>query len=129
MTIGVAYGFIDCPKSLDEIKAVLPIAKNQSRVPSILELSVEEGLNPATSGILREGLQQPGFRRVLEAARYDELRYVFQAKYPGATNQLAATELGHVVNNLYKSDLYKDQTGPFKGAILYEDKGNWHMAE
>ncbi len=91
--IGKAYGFFDCRASIDEIQAEIPKVRSLVKVPSRLELSLQE-----QSGIGN--------------------KYLLTGSFPANDNGHSASELMAVFNQLYQTPLYRHRE-PFRGGIEY----------
>lgn len=111
---GRAYGFFYCNASPQAVRKELPKIRGLVHTPSPLELSLT-----GTRDV------PPGDKRLDALAREAEragLNYVVQAAYPGQTNSTAAKEVTPVLDQAYQSPLYNPNE-PFKGAVVYQEKG------
>ena len=117
---GKAYGFFYCTASKAEIEAELPTIRDCAQTPSQLELTLMEGVDKIKgNGNLMALAQQ---------AQDEGMRYVVEAKYQGATNQATANELADILNQTYQSPLYQPGE-PFRGAVVYEENGEYVFRE
>lgn len=133
---GEAYGFFKCNASNEEIKEYMPTILELAQTPSELELSLIEGIDKVDSSLthLVSKLGKESQSSTVELANLlnkfgDEIKklginYVFQAKYPHATNVQTANELADILNQTYNSPLYKTRE-KFFGEIIYKDKGRY----
>lgn len=120
MTIGKAYGFLDCNATLEDIRMELPDLRKAAQTPSELELFVMD--IPAQKGTATAlGVK-------INEARESGMKYVIDATYPRATNKMAADEVAGILNQAYNSPLYKEGK-EFSGAIIYEENGNYTFRE
>lgn len=120
---GVAYGFIRCDKSLNEIERTLPFIRKDARVPSKLELSVKEGISNVKGNKL---LHDTVVRDLKEEG---QCNYAFEARLQGVDNQDAAEELGAIFNQAYQSPLFEPRPQDFYATIVYERNGQYHELE
>jgi hypothetical protein len=115
-SIGRAYGFFYCNASKQEIETELPTIRDLVRTPSHLELSLIEGMDNL------KGDQR--LTTLAQEAKQDRINYVLEATYPGGNNKNTADEVAAILNQAYQSPLYKAKE-PFKGAIVYEENGEY----
>jgi len=115
-SIGRAYGFFYCDAQKEEIEAELPIISEMVQVPSQLELSLTEGLDNIKSG--------EKLTAIAQKAKREGMNYILQATNPSGTNKETADEIAAILNQAYQSPLY-EPNAPFKGAIVYEEKGEY----
>ena len=114
--IGKAYGFFYCNASKQEIETELPTIRELVRTPSQLELSLVEGMDNIK-----------GDKRLIalaQEAKRDGINYMLQTTYPNGTNKDTADEVAGILNQTYQSPLYKAKE-PFRGAIVYEENGEY----
>jgi len=114
--VGKAYGFFYCGASKEAIQAKLPTIRAIVRTSDKLELSLIEGMDNIKGDKRLTTLAQE--------AKQDGLNYMLQATYPNGTNKDAADEVSSILNQAYQSPLYRTKE-PFKGAIVYEEKGEY----
>lgn len=119
MTIGKAYGFLDCNATLEDIRMELPDLRKAVQTPSELELSV---MDIPTQNIAFS------LGTMICEARDSGMKYVIEATYPHATNKATADQLAGILNQAYNSPLYRESE-PFNGAIIYEENGNYIFRE
>jgi hypothetical protein len=115
-SVGKAYGFFYCNASKQEIKTELPTIRELVKTPSQLELSLTEGMD-----------NLKGDKRLIalaQEAKQDGINYMLQATYPNRTNKDTADEVASILNQAYQSPLY-EANAPFKGAVVYEEKGDY----
>lgn len=115
-SVGRAYGFFYCDASKQEIETELPTICELVRTPSQLELSLIEGMDNVKGDKRLTALAQE--------AEQDGINYMLQATYPNGTNRDTADEVASILNQAYQSPLY-EANAPFKGAIVYEEKGEY----
>ena len=115
-SVGRAYGFFYCNASKQEIETELPTIRELIGTPSQLELSLIEGMNNL------EGDER--LTALAQEAKQDGINYMLQATYPNGTNKGTANEVASILNQAYQSPLYQTNE-PFKGAIVYEEKGKY----
>ena len=113
---GKAYGFFYCNASKEAIKSELPTIRKLVKTPSKLELSLTEGIDNIKGDSKLMALAQE--------AKQDGINYVLEATYSNASNKQAADEVAGIINQAYQSPLYKDKE-QFKGAVVYENKGDY----
>lgn len=114
--VGRAYGFFYCGASKQEIETELPTIRELVKTPSQLELSLMEGMDNIKG--------DKGLTALAQEAKQDGINYMLQATYPNGTNKDTADEVASVLNQACQSPLYKAKE-PFKGAIVYEEKGKY----
>jgi len=136
---GVAYAFFDSPETREIIEKNLPMIRSMeyAQTPEELELTLSEGREGLTlDNKLTRELSIPRDYRVIpqgtgvdspELRPLADTRYVLQARYPGATNEQAASELADITN--FISWLDQRPGAHFRGAVLYEDKGRYVFRE
>jgi len=117
---GTAYAFFDCRASKDQIETELPNIRQCVKTPSKLELSLTEGVENLTGDTELVALAKE--------AKEGGMRYVLQAKYPGATNNQTADEVASIMNQAYQTPLYADKE-EFRGGIVYQEKGQYVFRE
>lgn len=115
-SVGKAYGFFYCDASKQEIERRLPRIRFNASTPSDLELSLIEGVDNLRGDSKLMALAQEAKQR--------GNNFVFEATYIGNTNRKTASELGDILNQVYQSPLY-EANAPFKGATVYEEKGDY----
>ena len=115
-SVGRAYGFFYCNASKQEIETELPTIRELVETPSQLELSLIEGMDNLKGDKRLTALAQE--------AKQDGINYVLQATYPNMTNKDTADEVASILNQAYQSPLYQAKE-PFRGAIVYEEKGKY----
>lgn len=113
---GKAYGFFYCNASKSAIESELPAIRKMVKTPSKLELSLTEGMDNLKGDSKLMALAQE--------AKQDGINYVLEATYSNASNKQAADEVAGILNQAYQSPLYKNKE-QFKGAVVYEDKGEY----
>jgi len=128
---GVAYAFFDSPETREVIEKNLPMIRSMeyAQTPQELELTLSEGTEGLTlDDKLQREIAIPRDYRVIpkgtgvdspESRPLADTRYVLQARYPGATNEQAASELADIINCV--SWLDQRPGAFFRGAILYAD--------
>jgi len=114
--VGKEYGFFYCNASKQEIETELPTIREMVRTPSQLELSLIESMDNMGGDERLTALAQE--------AKQDGINYILQAIYPNGTNRGTADEVASILNQAYQSPLYKAKE-PFKGAIVYEENGEY----
>ena len=119
--VGRAYGFFYCDVSKQEIETELPTIRELVKTPSQLELSLIEGMNNLKGDKRLTALAQ-------ELAEQDGINYVLKATYPSGTNRDTADEVASIINQAYQSPLY-ETNAPFKGAVVYEEKGDYFFRD
>lgn len=120
---GKAYAFFYCEAPKREIEETLPTIREFVQTPSELELHLLE--------ITQDPQVYPGkpqLSQIVAEAKLSGMRYFMEAKYPGATNEKTADELAAILNQAYQSPLYQEEE-PFRGAVVYEDKGEYIFRE
>ena len=115
-SVGGAYGFFYCNASKQDIEAELPTIRKLVKTPSQLELSLIEGMDNLKGD---ERLTALALK-----AKKDGINYVLQATYPNGTNKDTADEVATIINQVYQSPLYQAKE-PFRGAVVYEEKGEY----
>lgn len=115
-SVGRAYGFFYCNASKQEIETELPTIRELVRIPSQLELSLTEGMDNLKGDKRLTALAQE--------AKQDGINYVLQATHPNGTNKDTANEVASILNQAYQSPLYQAK-GPFRGAVVYKEKGRY----
>jgi hypothetical protein len=137
--VGRAYAFFDCDASKEQIEEAMPDIRRNVRISEGLQLLLQEGISGLElDAKLAECLRFPDDYRVMSSERFkqrgeaervplDSLRYAMTADYAGATNEDAAGELGDVMNAIHLS-CNRDQ-GLFRGAVVYEKDGEYHLRE
>lgn len=116
--IGKAYGFFDCRASKSEIEAELPTIRKLTRIPSEVDFSlypIEDTDNLGWDSELTS---------ISRDARNAGIKYALEAAYPGETNRKTAKEVAAVLINTYQSHLF-DEGEPFRGEIVFEEKGKY----
>ena len=111
---GKAYGFIKCDKSKAQIEALMPTIRNLARTPSMLELSIVEGIGHVRGD---EELHRTVVRDLREEGKCN---YAYEAKLPGATNEQTARELKDIFNTSYDSTLFEPRPSEVYGVVVYE---------
>src|SRR3989338_9890825 len=115
-TEGRAYGFFDSKLSKERIEAELPSIRNVARAPSVLELSLIEGVER-----LRGEL---ALMPIVGGAKEAGIRYVLKATYPGGTNRKTADEVADILNQVYQLPLHQDgEHVRWEG--VYKDRGRY----
>ena len=133
---GTSYAFFNCDATKQEIEKEMPKIRDFAQTPGELELLLHENTGklqldtklkqivstPRDSRILRSGVgvDSP------EVVPLEDLKYVLEAKYSGATNEETASELGDVMNYLSYSDV---NNLSFNGKIAYEKDGEYLFRE
>jgi hypothetical protein len=140
---GRAYAFFDCNVSRERIEEAMPKIRQYASSPSELELSLHEGLDKVEMDARLKWTitTRPGDFRLLHSgvavdtpeSRYlHEMRYAIVAKYPSQSNEKTAAELGDVLNQVYRLNS-QDNPIPgqlvFRGAVLYEKGGKYHLSK
>lgn len=120
---GKAYAFFYCEAPKREIEETLPTIRECVQTPSELELQLLE-----IAKELQIYPSEPKLTQIIEEAKNSGMRYFLEAKYLGATNEKTADELSAILNQAYQSPLYQEEE-PFRGAIAYEDKGEYIFRE
>lgn len=115
-TQGEAYGFFYCNASKQEIENELPTIRKLVKTPSQLELSLIEGMDNVRGDKRLNALAQE--------AKGNGINYVLKATQANGTNGETADEVSAILNQAYQSPLYKDKE-PFRGAIVYQEKGKY----
>jgi len=59
-----------------------------------------------------------------QKAKQHGINYVLEATDPKGTNRETADELASILNQAYQSSLYQAKE-PFKGAVVYEENGEY----
>ncbi len=111
---GRAYGFFYCSAPPQAVQQELPAIRGLAQTPSPLELSLTD--------VKSASLGNKKLDALAREADHAGLNYVLQATYPGHTNKTAADEVATVLNQAYQSPLYT-KNEPFKGAVVYQEKG------
>ena len=115
--VGNAYGFFNCKASKTEIEAELPMIRDFSQTPSVLELSLTEDIKG-----------DPILTAIARVAKKAGIKYVIEATYPSATNKATADELATILDQTYQSPLYQEGE-QFRGEIVYEEHGEFAIRE
>ena len=110
--VGRAYGFFTCSASKEDIEAVLPEARSDSKIPEGLELSLIEGVDNL------KGDSDLG--QVIKEAKKDSMKYVMTATYPHATNEETSGELQALLINTSNS-LFCDTEEHIRGKVVYKN--------
>ena len=138
-TTGKAYAFFDCDASKKEIEDSEQDIRSEARTPQGLQMLLYEGVSELQlDERLSEQIQYPDDYRVMSSERVNQgyelesrplssMKYALVASYDGATNETTANELGDIVNTIHRQ-FNKDQ-GLFRGAIVYEDAGEYVLRE
>ncbi len=113
---GEAYGFFYCDASKQEIKAELPTIRELVKTPPQLELY----LSKCMDGI--EGDEE--LTALAQEAKQEGINYILKATCPNETNKYAADAVADIVNQLYNTPLYEDNT-EFKGGVVYKENGKY----
>ncbi len=136
--VGKAYAFFDCDASKKQIENSMPNIKRKTRTPEGLQLLLHEGISELQlDNQLIVQINYPGDYRVMSSKRIKQdyekerrplasLKYVLEANYRGASNEVTAKELGTVVDNVLRFN--KDQ-GLFRSAVVYEENGEYLLRE
>ncbi len=133
---GTAYAFFDSDATKQKIKRSMPQVIENANTPRQLELLLHENTgNLQLDKKLQQIVRTPRSSRILhskvgvdapEVAPLEDLKYVLEAKYPNATNEEAANELGDVMN--YISYLNVNPLS-FKCKVVYEKGGKYLFRE
>ena len=138
-TTGKAYAFFDCDASKKEIEDSEQDIRSEARTPQGLQMLLYEGISSLKlDETLVQQLEYPDDYRVISRQRskseqgkesrpLSSMKYALVASYDGATNETTANELGDIVNTIHRQ-FNKDQ-GLFRGAIVYEDAGEYILRE
>lgn len=118
--VGRAYGFFYCNASKQEIETELPTIRELVRTPSQLELAVIEGMDNVKG--------DKSLIVLAQEAKQDGINYLLSATVPNGTNRGTADEVAGILNQAYQSPLY-DAQEPFKGAVVYEENGEYVFRE
>jgi hypothetical protein len=109
MTTGEAYGFFDCDAEKDKIEALIPTIRKYSKIPSGLKHYLAEDIDEFDN--VPDSISKYGKEK--------DLKYVLKVELPDAPNN----EVGHILNQVYQSPLFKDKD-TFRGEVVYiGDKG------
>jgi len=115
---GRAYVFMDLEASKKQVEDELPRAREVDKTPSQLEISVREVkelIADKTTDLdlvrcMHENEIFPsvpssysGSRSKIKQKRMSDLRYVLEAKYPGATNEQTSEAMNDIPNHLYNT--------------------------
>ena len=111
-TIGEAYGFFHYQGLTSDIEGVLPSAREKASSPLELTLELSEDFEALAAA-------EPALGRIVEKAQRAHMSHVLRAQLPGAGNRKAATEIGDLLNEIYRSPLY-DKKAPFCAGIVYK---------
>ncbi len=135
--IGKAYAFFDCDASKKQIEESMPQIRQDARTPRGLQMLLHEGISDLKlDKTLAEQIQYPDDYRVVSSKRQvfeqeskplSSMRYTLVASYTGASNEDVANELGDITNIIH-TRFNRDQ-GIFRGAIVYEKNGEYHLRE
>ncbi|MEK6915197.1 MAG: hypothetical protein AABW89_01490 [Nanoarchaeota archaeon] len=117
---GEAYAFFQCSASKQEIEREIPLIRKVVGTPSALELSLTEGMDGVSGNV--------GLRSLAQEAKQSGINYMLKAVMPEKTNRETADEVASVINQAYQSPLY-GASGPFNGAIAYEQNGSYVFRE
>jgi len=134
---GQAYAFFDSDATEKEIKGAMSDIRESAQTPQGLELLLHK--NPSKlkmDGKLKQMVSAPKDSRILhsgvgvdspEVKPLEDLGYVLEANYPGATNEETtneetAGELGDMMN--YVSYLNASNLS-FNGRVIYENNGDY----
>ena len=114
--MGTAYGFFNCrADSPWVIERILVDLKQERTIARNLELSVIDGV---------EHLR--GDQALMDIARNEAkpagIRYVMEARLPGATNERTAIELSDVFTELYHFPEIYQQGDRFCRLLVYQDE-------
>ncbi|MDP1729349.1 MAG: hypothetical protein Q8L27_04055 [archaeon] len=112
---GRAYAFFNCNASKAQIEAELPKIRQVTQTPSNLELTLDN---------IEATQDDNELIALAKEAKEAGLKYALKAKYPKSTNKQTADELAGILNQTYQSPLYQPNE-PFKGAIIYQEKGKY----
>jgi hypothetical protein len=128
MAIGKAYGFFYCHATRQQIETELLTIRDMVNTPSQLELSLVEGMDEliGPKGALRK--IDPRLSKIAQEAKEGGINYLLQATYSGGTHEDTANEVAAILNQAYQSPLY-NEGDTFKGAIVYEEKGDYIFRE
>jgi len=110
--IGKAYGFFDCDVTKGKIEELLPIVRSYAQTPSDLKHYLVEGMD--NLGDVPDSISEFGKNK--------GFKYALKAELPNASNKETADEVGHILNQVYQSPLFKD-SDPFSGEVVHEDNG------
>jgi hypothetical protein len=81
-----------------------------------LELSLIEGMDKV------EG--DEGLTNLAQEAKKKGINYALHATNPNGTNKDTADEVASILNQAYQSSLY-EVNAPFKGEVIYKEKGDY----
>jgi len=116
MTIGKAYGFLDCILSMEDIKRELPNIRHIAQTPSAMNLYLKY-----TASVNEKS-------EIMEFVRMSQelgMMYTIEATYKNATNRKTAQELGDILNLLF----YPLDGGRELLEIVFEEGGKYILKD
>ncbi len=118
--VGKAYGFFDCKYEREMVEGELQDIRYVSKIPEEVHLSLTEGT---------DNIDDAGLLSFVRDRDGEDFRYVLGATHRGATNEDAASELRHVLNQAYQSPLFLSplhgEEEPFVGDVVYKENGEY----
>ncbi len=112
---GKAYAFFNTSAPKDVLPLVVEDARDMAQTPRELELILNEGFEKLNG--------DSELMTLAKEAEKNGMKYVFEAKYRGATNKKTADEVADILNSIYNASAEIDPA--FGAKIVYQDMGKY----